>query len=454
MGISTTILKTKTVTKTYKCPMVFENIDDIQLLQNYGTALKDTINWVLTIISEHLFDKLDIVCGGKRNTITLWDLYSGFRVSEAPTINGRPANKCIGSYVARETMRDKTSAFGVTTLDVAHHMENVLESVYHTRVTICNTLIEECVFNRVDGMMKVSVGKKLNNAKGSAKRDRTWGNVCHEVAKEMCSTDIDARKLAYQLERIGVHISPILTGEMPEAPKWNDKFAIKVGKYEKMPVPAPDMTDDTFITAYLKSVEKFIEIVKAEHPVLGKNSLVSVPSASFDVSKRDLSNYYDIPGVLNGVPTHDNKHKVNVHIRMQSGHSTKYYPQDLEGKIGDKSILAQKAKIAFRLPENCMPGDGSKPVEIDAMAHIPVLVSEDEVEFTDDPSIEDGVGIDLNEASFFMNTTIPMNKIKGGVDWIEAIQAFYRENPNAWMFSENAPTRLRNELLSLANRAD
>ena len=127
MGISTTIRKTKTVTKTYKCPMVFEDIADIQLLLAYGIALKNTINWVLAIIAEHLFDKLDIVCDGKHSIITLWDLYSGFRVSEAPTINGRPANKCIGSYVAREAMRGKTSAFGVTTLDVAHHMEDVLE---------------------------------------------------------------------------------------------------------------------------------------------------------------------------------------------------------------------------------------------------------------------------------------------------------------------------------------
>lgn len=449
MGNSIKITKTKEITKTFKCPMVFETMGDIQLLLAYGIALKDTINWVLGIIAEHLFDKLEVVCGDNRSIITLWDLYKGFRVSDAPTINGKPANKCIGSsaYITREIMREKTSAIGITTLDVVHHMEDAIEGAYNTRLTVDKTLIEECVFNRVNAMMLNFVAKKLNAVAGNAKRDRTWENVCREVTKNLCTNDIDARKMAYQMEKIGVYLSPILTGEMPDAPKWNEKYSIKIGKYEKMPVSAPDMGNDTLIAAYLASIEKFMEVVQAKHPVLGKNSLISVPSASFDSSSRDVTNYYDIPGVLNGVPSYDKKHKVKVHVRMQSGHSSKYYPDNLDG-------LAEKAKISFRLPDNCMPGDGTKYVTIDAMAHIPVKVQENETAFTDDPSIEDGIGIDLNEASFFMNTTIPMNQIKGGIDWIEAIQAFYKENPKAWMFSDRAPTRTRSELLSLANRAD
>lgn len=447
MGNSIKITKTKEITKTFKCPMVFETMGDIQLLRAYGIALMDTINWVLAIIAEHLFDKLEVVCGDKRSIITLWDLYKGFRVPEALTINGMPVNKSIGSYVTREILNAKAPLFGISTIDVLHHMEDVMETVCNARMPIQVLVANECIYNKVDSMMKGYVLKKLNEVNGSAKRDRTMSTICGEVAKGLCETDIEARKLAYQLEKIGVHLSPVLTGEMPDAPKWNDKYAIKIGKYEKMPVSAPDMTDDKIITAYMASIEKFMAVVKAEHPVLGKNSLISVPSASFDSSSRDLTNYYDIPGVLNGVPVNDKGHKVKVHIRMQSGHSSKYYPETLGG-------LAEKAKISFRLPEDCVSGDGTKHVTIDAMAHIPVKVQETETAFTDDPSIEDGVGIDLNEASFFMNTTIPMNQIKGGIDWIEAIQAFYKENPKAWMFSDKAPARTRNELLSLANRAD
>ena len=446
MGISTTIRKTNLVTKTYKCPMVFEDIADIQFLRIYGTALKDTINWVLTFISAHLFDKLHIVCDEKNSTITLWDLYSGYRIPKNATINGRPVNNCIGSkgYKTREILRDKTSPFGIATPDVLHHMEDILESHCHTHCKGDLTLIEECVYPEVNRMMLTYVGKKLNANKGKAKRDNTWTHICHEEAKRICTNDIDARILGFQLEKIGVQLAPILTGEMPIIPKWNDKYALKIGKTEKIPVPVPNIDNDTTITAYIASIEKFIEVVKTEHPVLRKYSLISIKSASFDCSARDFSKYYDLPGILNGVPSYDKKHKFKVHVRMQSGHSEKYYPKTLDG-------LSADAKISFRIPENCSSGDGEERVVFDAMAHIPMEVIENEMVFTDSPSFEDGVGIDLNEASFFMNTTIPINKIKDGIDWIEAIQALYKANPKDWMFSEKAPARLRNELLSLAS---
>jgi hypothetical protein len=163
-----------------------------------------------------------------------------------------------------------------------------------------------------------------------------------------------------------------------------------------------------------------------------------------------MGKYYDISGVLNQVPVLDKKHRAKVHIRMQSGHSDKYYPSDLGG-------LATSAKVSFRIPENWsegLVGDGEKRVMIDAMCHIPVKFPENELGFGEEVSVDDGIGIDLNEAGFFMNTTIPMNEISGGVDWIEAIRAFHEVNPGAWMFSEKAPARLRKEVLGLVGRAD
>lgn len=464
MGNSVKIVNAKAVTKTFKCPMVFESIADVQLLAAYGIALKNTVNWVLNLLSEHLFERLEIVCGEKRDIISLWDLYAGFKTKDAPTINGKTINKSVSSYVTREIMNSKASLFGVSTIDVIHYMEDELERIYNTRLVISVRTINECIYNKVDSMMKGFVGKKLNDTKAGAARDRTWENICRDVTREICHDDIAARKLAYQMEKIGVHLSPVLSGEMPEAPKWNKNFSIKVGKTEKVPVPEPDMNDGTLISAYTEALNRFIVAVSKEHPVLGKLALVSVPSATFDIKAQDKKNYYDLPGVLNQVPTLDNKHKVRVHVRMQSGHSDRYYPATLDG-------LAGCAKISFRIPENWesgMVGDGSKKVEIDAMAHIPVKVNVNETAFTDTVDINDGIGIDLNLASFFMNTTVPVSRIRGGVDWIEAIRAFHEECPDAWMFSDKGKTgdnvrdrvrdealgRMRRELLSLAARAD
>ena len=425
-----------TRSRTVKVPLAFVNKDDAEWLMKLGMATKETMNHVLHVIRDKFFTPLTITVDGNDKVITLFDLFNKKGGIKGPFIyDGKTVNKSINTYPIREILNDKCPLIGTCTDDIVKFFSSQLPDGANVKITF----VKESVYARIQGNIINAVTKKLNQDKGNTKKDKTWRTCCRNAAETHTKTDAEAKKLSTQMELLGVQIQEMNNGGVPSVDKWPKKC--KVDKPE---------INQNFISAYKDALTLFKKEFTEAFPEIKRQALLSCPSLILDWDKRDVSKFYDVPGKLANLPGLGKRTAVKVRIRTVSGHSDTYYPKELQ------SMLKAVPVIGIRFPENVTPEeiiseDGARATKCNILGHIAANLPYVETEFNPDGvNSDDGVGIDINVASFFMNTTVKMSDTEGAVDWPEAINEFRSQNPTAYPFTMPY-TRSVKELNELAD---
>lgn len=422
-----------TRSRTLKLPVAFRNEEDAAWLIKVASVTRETMNHVLGILRDRFFEPLAVTLpDGTARNITLFDIFDADSGLEGPfTYDGKTGNKSITEHPVREIFNSKCPLAGKVTADVVSFMEGLLPEGTDVKVKF----VTESIYSRVQGMVINAVSKKLNNVGGNARRDRTWQKCCREAA------DGD-RTMAIQLEILGFQSMAVNNGGVPSLDKWPETVRT---------VAKPELSGK-FLEAYGKACGLFREAFAESFPEIRRQSLLYCPAIKLDWDSRDSSLFYDVPGKIERIPSIGNRVSVDVRVRTVSGHSDSYFPEDLAGCLKNEPV------IGLRFPENpeaaslCSP-DGSHatgcPVSCHVAASLPLVKTSLN---KDSMRLDEGVGIDLNVAAFFMNTSLPLSEAVDAVDWPEAVRTFRSECPTAYPFTMPY-RRAVNDLNSMADHA-
>lgn len=420
-----------TRTRTIKCPVAFVSKKDAEWVMQLGVAAKITMNHVLGILRDKFFDPMTIIAGGKEQVITMFDLFNSKSGLEGPFVyNGNTTCESIVENPVRELLNPKCPLIGVTTKDIIHFMETQLpDGVY-----VPGKFVKEAVYKQVQGTVRGAVTKKLNQEKGKAKKDKTWQKCCSKAAEVHTKTDDAAKELSLQMRIVGVQIYAMNNAGTPQIDEWP----------KECDVPKPEI-NEAFIAAYKDAIALFKTAFVEAFPEIRSQSLLYCPLFKLDWGTRDTAKFYDIQGKITGIPNIENKKRyyVKVYIRTVSGHSDNYFPKDLQESLGNESVLGIKFPEVIT-PEDITSVDGVRKTKCNTLGHLSVTCPHMKTKFNADGiSTDDGVGIDLNVASFFMNTTIKMDETDGAVDWPEAVNEFRSQNPTAYPFTMPYPRSVK-----------
>lgn len=435
-----------TRTRTLMFPVAFRDERDAEWLMKVASVTKDTMNLVLGILRDRFFEPIQVTVGGEPKSITLFDLFDKKSGVKAPfTVGDKTTNNggTMSTYTVREIFNPKCPLAGHTIDEFIDHMNSLLQ----VESAVDKTFIKESIFMRVQGAVIGAVDKKLNRVKGNAKKDRTWSTCCRDAARKHAGTDLDAAVLARQIETFGVNIHADLHNP-PTVKKWPEKCSVKVGG-TSYPVKQPE-TDEAFMEAYCDAIAMFKEAFKEAFPEIRRQALLFCPGIQLDWDSRDLGKFYDLPGKLTNIPAREKRKGIQVMLRTVSGHSKNYYPEDM------KSVLKDVPAFSIRFGADMTPGsvssiDGMRKTEKVVLGHVAANLPKVETAFNEEGIDEsEGVGIDVNEASFLMNTTVKLSETNGAVDWVEAIAAFRKDYPTAYPFTK-ASARVIREMNDIAD---
>ena len=475
-------------TRGYKCEIAAMNETDATRISNLSKAAVSAAKFAVETIGKHFFDTIDIrLKDGRYEKFYIWDLYdlrnqalneckNNFDVvmSDGHIIGKTRGKECHvakirgkdieipvthlrqGAYLSYYLLSPSgyyRTLFGATTNDVESVLRKsyaVLAGIDPGEMQFCaSTFVSGAIVNTmVNGKLRSFVGAKMLRNVGEGYDDKLFrnsiklslgwnGNDPERKFDNWKHMPENVQMLAAQLEQVGPDTHSYLNKRMPSLAIWDKKskngedafpYAKVCGKKVKIEKP----TDiEKFNKAYCAAMRVFIENMGCVK--LSDNTAVPVDHCivNLDVHK---DGYYNSELVIPQLPVSGNERAsatLLMKTRSQSRVGKFPYFAGIEKALKETpTVTVSLPKSAF-MPEDIISPSGFRkcPRHAEFTGSVAGSVESTEIKISDETKMdkESVVGIDLNTAVFFYNTSIPVNLMGDVVDWVGELAEYYEK---------------------------
>ena len=413
------------------------DMDSIVTLCSSNHTAASFLTRIMDTVKSNLFTIFTVASGKHKGTkFTIFDLYSK-SAPELPagtqikvpgyrkTFQVQNDSLCNTTYITREILNSKGNGFTLLGITKDDMCKDVGLNEFSTFA------FNEVVIKPAHIMIGNAIAKKMH--RDTKKDDTTWGDCCYQVTKDLPGTLLNSLTICRQLQVIGPQPNRIINKKLPELPKWSQKCSVKVdGELFKVSTPK---LDTKFARLYARAVELFKERVVESFPT--RSNWRSIDFAGATVKP--------LPGkprefslTLHNCFVNGKKEAGMIISAYPKYKSDRYYPDTFNFKElqAGKILLPDgwRYPIPQKLQSDILARNPGRPEVHLAIPREKVISEIDDGETLPEDRV---VGIDVNEAMFGLMTSLPASKVKDGVDFVEAIQAFHEKCPNDYMFKAN-----------------
>ena len=475
-------------TRGYKCEIAAMNETDAARISNLSKAAVSAAKFAVETIGKHFFDTIDIrLKDGQFEKFYIWDLYdlrnqalneykNNFDVviSDGRIVGKTRGKECHvakfrgkdieipvthlrqGAYLSYSLLSPSgyyRKLFGATTDDV----ETVLKKSYAVLAGIdpddmqfcASAFVSGAIMNAmVNGKLRGFVGAKMLRNVGEGYDDKLFRNSI-KLSLGWNGDDPERKfdnwkhmpekvqMLAAQLEQVGPDTHSYLNKRIPSLAIWDKKnkkgedalpYAKVCGKKVKIEKP----TDlEKFNKAYRAAMKVFIENVGCVK--LSDNTAVPMDHCIVNLNVHK-NGYYNSELVIPQLPvTGDECASATLLMKTRSQSRVGKFPYF----AGIEKALKETPTVTVSLPKSdFMPEDIISPAgfrkcprHAEFTGSVAGSVESTEIKIADETKMdkESVVGIDLNSAVFFYNTSIPVNLMGDVVDWVGELAEYYEK---------------------------
>lgn len=453
--------------RTARCPAMCTSEQSALRLSACVKGANEAIHAILNRIKEHLFDPMTLTYNGGSKVITMFDIYCTGIEKEFIGVDGKyslsyngqqySSNACIGLYPTRELLNPKAQVLG-TRDDYISIVNDAMSFAINLAVETPATFINECVFTKVDGMMKGYTNRvaMLSKAIGGHS-DSKWVDAVRDASKKSGLGVLEAGIVSRVLCACGPQVNRAMNGMLPNLQKVFGKEMNKVLNtkiYEEAIAISYSTFDNLSESAkrvYDAAIEMFKKSVVENVPNPSKVIPLTVPSISVDRNAKIDSTYFDWKVTIRGIPGGT----VDVLIRAHSDKGTNYYPDNIFAfsKEFPKGTFVFNGDIdATAMVCNDMNHPGIPPMTLNIPYEVNKMVPSLNKEDIPKVDLEKTVGMDAGIAVAGLVTSLDSSHIgKDVVDWHEAVHAFHKFNPGAYLFTQTATKSTRDDLKRLSD---